>query len=249
MLLAPDVTLNIPSGWAISAWGASSSVGRVRDCNEDRYGHAGTMFVVADGMGGLRGGGEAAAEAVDETLRLGSLIGPDAPLGAWSAMVRSISEDLRRSTRRRGFDKAGTTLTTVSVEPDRIVAAHVGDSRLYELTNGDLRQHTVDHSLRNELLSLGKDLDGAVRQGMRLDALVSFVGLRGRDLRVDVFSWMPTAGSRLLLSTDGVHGCLTAGEIAQTVGGFPADEAARRLTNRAELSSGRDNATAVVVEL
>ena len=233
----------------VAAWGASSSLGRIRQRNEDRYGHTGTMFVIADGIGGQIGGAEAAAGAVDHVLRLGSLIGQGVPLDEWSSMIHSVSDDLCRSLQRRSLAGAGTTLTMVSIEPDRVVGAHVGDSRLYELASGVLRQHTSDHNLQNEMLSFGKDLDEAARSGKRLDALVSFVGLSEAELRADVFSWLPASGSRLLLSTDGVHGCLSQMEIGEILSHYPAAEAASRLVGRADETGGRDNATAVVVEL
>ena len=238
-----------PIELSVAAWGASTTVGRVRERNEDRYGHAGTVFVIADGIGGQSGGAEAAAGAVDRVLELGSRIRPGAPLDEWSSMIHSVSDDLRGSLRRRGLDGAGTTLTMISIESDRVVEAHVGDSRLYEFTMGVLHLRTSDHNLRNEMLSLGQDLDEAVRSGKRLDALVSFVGLSDADLRVDVFSWLPAGGSRLLLSTDGIHGRLMETEIAAILSRYPVAEAASRLTDRADEAGGRDNATAVVVEL
>ena len=249
MEFAQDVALLTPAELAVAAWGASSSVGRVRERNEDRYGHAGTVFVIADGIGGQFGGAEAAAGAVDRVLELGPLIRPGAHLDEWASMIRSVSDDLRGSLRRRGLDGAGTTLTMISIESDRVVGAHVGDSRLYELAMGVLHLRTSDHNLRNDMLSLGQDLDPVLRSGKRLDALVSFVGLSGADLRVDVFSWLPAGGSRLLLSTDGVHGCLTETEIAAILSHYPVAEAASRLKDRADEASGRDNATAVIVEL
>ena len=246
---AQDVTLLTQTELVVASWGASSSLGRIRECNEDRYGHADTVFVIADGIGGHVGGAEAASFAVEQVLGRGSLLGQGAPLDEWSSMVRSVSDELRSVLQRRGLDGAGTTLTMVSIEPDRVVGAHVGDSRLYEFTMGVLRQRTSDHNLRNEMLSVGQDLDEAIGSGKRLDALVSFVGLSGGDLRVDVFSWLPASGSRLLLSTDGVHGCLSHTEVAAIVSYYPAAEAASRLTSRADETGGRDNATAVVVEL
>jgi len=233
----------------VVGWGGSSSVGLARSCNEDCYGRSGALFVVADGIGGVAGGAVAASISVEEVLRCGSLIAVGASLEVWSAMVRSVSASLRHVMGDRGCAGAGTTLTLASVEPDRVVVAHVGDSRLYEFVAEELRQCTVDHNLRTELTSLGLDRNEAKRRSLRLDALVSFIGCADPVLRVDVFSWRPARGARLLLCTDGVHGSLTEAEIAGVVAGVPPPDAARQLTRLAELAGGRDNATAVVVEL
>ena len=233
----------------VAGWGGSSSVGPTRSRNEDCYGRRGALFVVADGIGGVAGGAEAASATVEEVLQRGPLVTAGAALEAWSAMIRLVGENVRRTMCDAGCRDAGTTLTLVSVEPDRVVAAHVGDSRLYEFAAGKLRQRTVDHDLRNEMSALGLDLNEETEQSLRLDALVHYVGCPDPAFRVDTFSWLPMSSSRLLLCTDGVHRSLTESEIADIVGRFPPAEAARQLTWRAELAGGRDNATAVVVEL
>ena len=99
------------------------------------------------------------------------------------------------------------------------------------------------------MLSPGMSRREAVRSGKSLDALVSFVGLSYADLRVDVFSWLPTIGARLLLCTDGIHGCFTEAELAAVLSRYPAAETASHLTDLADETDGRDNATAVVVDL
>ena len=233
----------------VASWGGSSSVGLARSCNEDCYGREGTLFVVADGIGGVAGGAAAASTAVGQVLRRARHLDVGAELQEWSGMIRSMSESLRHAMSDLGCDGAGTTLTLALVEPDRVVAAHVGDSRLYELVAGELRQWTVDHNLRTEMSSLGLEPIEVERRGLRLDALVSYIGCADPALRVDAFSWQPASGTRLLLCTDGVHGALAEAEIAGVVAGLPPLEAARQLTRLAELAGGRDNATAVVVEL
>ena len=69
------------------------------------------------------------------------------------------------------------------------------------------------------------------------------------DLRVDAFSWSPGPGTRLLLCSDGVHGSLEHRAIAEVIGTFTARQAATELTQLADAAGGRDNSTAVVMEL
>ena len=150
------------------------------------------------------------------------------------------------------WERTGVRLCTVAtVEAGRVVVAHVGDSRLYDLEPraGVLHQRTSDHNLRNELRARGRSLQEAVEEGLPLAGLVSYVGMPDDELRVDVFSWSPGPGTRLLLCSDGVHGSLGHGEIAEVLSTFTARRAATELTQRADAAGGRDNSTAVVVEL
>ena len=233
----------------VSAWGASSSAGLIRRDNEDRFGHQDTTFAVADGMGGLNGGGEASESAIQAVFTRGSTLGEGAPLAEWKSMIRLVNRDVRARMRDMGYTKAGSTLTMATVEPDRVVVAHVGDSRLYELQTGILRQRTVDHNLRNELASIGRDPDSAAARGLPLAGLTSYIGQPDEDLRIDVFAWSPGRGTRLLLCSDGIHGYVKQDAIAEVVAGYPPEDAAEHLTRRADASGGRDNATAIVVEL
>ena len=235
----------------VSAWGVSSVVGLRRRSNQDRYLQHGATFAVADGMGGLSGGSEASTSAVESVVSHLSTLSLGAPLTRWDAMVRAVNQEVRAKIQRLGFANAGCTLTIATVEPDRVVVAHVGDSRLYdyEPQRAGLNQRTSDHNLRNELEALGRSLAQAAESGLPLAGLVSYIGMPDDDLRVDVFGWSPAPGARLLLCSDGVHSCLGPTEIAEVVSQFTPCDAAAELTHRADAAGGRDNSTAVVVEL
>ena len=230
-------------------WGAASRVGLKRQTNEDRYGHRGASFVVADGMGGHSGGAEASERAVVLALKYGNILGAGASVDEWHALVRIVNVKVRAAMNSRGFKKAGCALTMATVETGRVVAVHTGDTRLYELDRGSLRQRTHDHDLRSELAALGSDLDQAAIQGLPLSGLTSCIGKPDASLRVDVFEWRPSPGSRLLLCTDGVHRYVDHDAIVEVVSRHPPSQAAEELTSLADAAGGRDNATAVVIEL
>lgn len=240
---------SVDARYAVSDWGASSSVGLKRAVNEDRFGRQADVFAVADGMGGHGGGVEASECAIEAALRHAVALGADAPLKEWTALVRIVNNRVRTKMRSRGYEKAGCTLTMAAVEAHRIVAAHVGDSRLYELRDGVLRQRTSDHNLLGELTDLGSDINQAATQGLPLAGLTSFIGQSDENLRVDVFESSPDSGTRLLLCTDGVHRYLQERTIADVLAGFSPMDAAVELTQRADAAGGRDNATALVVRL
>ena len=236
---------------AVLAWGASSVVGLRRRSNQDRCFQHGPTFGVADGMGGLPGGAEASNSAVESVVRRVAALEVGAPLTKWESMVRSVNEDTRNRLEALGLRGAGCTLTLATVEPGRVVVAHVGDSRLYDLEprTGLLHQRTSDHNLRNELQARGRSLQEAVEEGLPPAGLVSYIGMPDENLTVDVLSWSPAFGTRLLLCSDGVHGYLPHAEMADVVATFAARDAATELTQRADAAGGRDNSTAIVVEL
>ncbi len=231
------------------AWGGSSSIGQVREHNEDRFGHQGAIFAVADGMGKLGGGCEAAESTLESVFGRGSALGIGTPLKRWRAFVRMVNMDVRSKMEELGFARAGSTLTLVAVEPKRVVVVHVGDSRLYVLHGGTLIQRTVDHILENELAASGTSIEQAKSKGLPTAGLTSYIGQSDRHLRVDVDSWSPESGTRLLLCSDGVHGYLKSESICEIVSALPPSEAASELTAQADAAGGRDNATAVVLEL
>ena len=226
------------AGLTVKAWGASSSVGLRREVNEDRFGRQGDVFAVADGMGGHSGGVEASERAIETALSHAANLGTGAPLDDWRALVQVVNAKVRTEMQRRGHEKAGCTLTLAAVEADRIVAAHVGDSRLYELQAGVLAQCTDDHNLLGELTDLGSDVEEAVARGLPLAGLTSYIGQSDASLRVDVFETRPESGTRLLLSTDGVHRYLQQHAIADVLAGFPPVEAAEELVRRADGAGG-----------
>ena len=238
-------------GRIVAEWGTSTAMGQRRRSNQDRHLRHGNTFAVADGMGGHSGGSEASSTVVGEVVRRVADFGGGEPLTKWESMLRSVNRDARRSLQAQGLQRAGCTITLATVEPERVVMAHVGDSRLYdyEPRTGVLTQRTCDHNLRSELLARGRSLEEATEQGLPLAGLVSHIGMPDEDLRVDVFSWSPEPGTRLLLCTDGVHGYLEHAEITEVIATFTARDAATELTQRADAAGGRDNSTAVVVEL
>jgi len=207
------------------------------------------MYAVADGMGRRGGGGEAAESTLESAFRRSPVIGVGAPLNRWRAFVQMVNLDVRARVNELGFTRAGSTLTMAAVEPGRVVVTHVGDSRLYVLQGDTFSQRTVDHILENELASSGTSIEQAKAKGLPLSGLTSYIGQSERHLRVDVDSWSPEPGTKLLLCSDGVHRYLKPELIHETIAAFPPTEAATELTRQANAAGGRDNATALVLEL
>lgn len=231
-----------PTPIRVIGWSARSSQGLVRQRNEDSWGEAhGCVFTVADGMGGEAGGQRAS------TLAVAGLLAADATDG-WMGALRRLNDAVGHQCRAEGFPFAGSTLVAVIVDRGRCVTLHVGDSRIYRLRAGELCRLTTDHNLANLRRDEGLDpLADDGRGGPR--ALTSYLGNTLPGQRMDVGTVSAQPGDRLLLCTDGVHGQMSEARLAELLRSGDVQQAADRLVTGADRAGGRDNATALVIEI
>lgn len=233
------------------AHGAATDVGRVRSGNEDNFLVAESLFAVADGMGGHRGGEVASADAL-ETLRTSILEpSPESLRAAVEAANRSVFE---HSLTDPGLAGMGTTLCAVALVRDDEGAAsigivNVGDSRVYLLRDGEFRQITLDHSLVETMVRGGQlsPDEAAVHPGRNV--LTRALGIEP-EIDVDLFSESVMEGDRYLLCSDGLYNELHDDQISAVLRRLAAPwEAASELVRRATEAGGRDNVTVVVVDV
>jgi serine/threonine protein phosphatase PrpC len=239
--------------------GAATDVGLVRAVNEDSYLSAPPVFVVADGMGGHQGGDVASRIVVEEFARLADE-GYDPRHGAEAIAVtlqgcqRRIEEYAAEQRAESGADfQAGTTAVVgLLVEDDegaKWLVANLGDSRIYRYARGSLEQVSVDHSVIQELLDAGSITPDEAAIHPARNVITRALG--GREFAdADYFLLPLPAVERLLLCSDGVTGMIDDARIAEILGREgDAQDAADRLVAAAVEAGGRDNATAVVVDV
>jgi serine/threonine protein phosphatase PrpC len=229
--------------------GSATDVGNVRANNQDDLLILpGSLFVVADGMGG-HASGEVASREVVETLR--TTYDGEASVDAFRTAIRYAN----RAVWRRGVDEPahagmGTTLTAVAVvEEDSLAVANVGDSRTYLLRDGTLSQLTSDHSFVQEAVRTGQLSQEEAESHPRRSQLTRAVGI-GDDVDVDIDVLVPRSGDRLLLCSDGLWDELpddAIGSILRRVD--DPDAASAELVRQAKEAGGRDNVTVVVVDV
>lgn len=240
-------------------YGAATDVGRVREVNEDSYLAAPPLFVVADGMGGHDGGDVASRIVVEEFARLaeegydpsrGSQAVADTLVTCHARITAYAAEQSRRTG--RDFQAGTTAVVALLVEDDGIpkwLLANVGDSRIYKYVDGHLEQVSVDHSLVQELADEGM----ITREEMAVHPARHVVtrALGGPELEdADYFLLPLPSAERLVLCSDGITEMIDDDEVAAILGETtdPRD-AADRLVAAAVRAGGRDNATAVVVDV
>ncbi len=201
-------------------------------------------------MGGRGGGSLASRSAVDRFLARSAT-----PPIDWRDVVIQVNDDVVRAGAARGIARLGTTLLAAAVGGPLVTLVHLGDSRAYRLTRltDDDRDRldvlTRDHNVRSELLAAGLDVREYRDRGVALHGLTSFIGLERDVLRIDVLAVPMRAGDRLLLCTDGVHRQLDDDQIRVALASATCRGSAERLVELADLAGGRDNATAVVLQL
>ena len=233
--------------------GAATDVGLVRSTNQDSYLVAPPLYVVADGMGGHRGGDVASAILVEE---FGRIPGEDLDPARGRNVVAAALESARHRilAHRDGGARGGAGTTAVAAllvhrddEPFWLVA-NLGDSRAYLLAEGLLSQISVDHSIVQELLDAGSiSAEEAARHPER-HVLTRAVG-GPVPVSADFFLVPARAGERVLLCSDGVSGLVSGPALAAvlTARADPRD-AADAVVRAALEAGGDDNATAVVVD-
>lgn len=226
--------------------GAATHVGRVRQVNEDSYLVSPPLYAVADGMGGHGAGDVASALAVDI---LASHARRPLTAGAVLAALDEANEAIIRDDRGAGM---GTTVTGLALLDTaagiRLMAFNVGDSRVYRLAGGRLSQVTEDHSEVAELVRLGAITREQARTHPRRNVITRALG-GFPGLQPDHWLLPAAAGDRYLICSDGLHGELPDDALAALLAAGRPQQAAETLVAAANEAGGRDNVTAIVVEV
>lgn len=239
--------------------GAATDVGLVRQVNEDAYLAAPPVFVVADGMGGHDRGDVASGIVVEEFGRLaeeGYDVGRGAEVVAHA--LRRCQERIaaydaeQRAEGARDFSAGTTAVAALLVEEEgevRWLVANLGDSRAYRLDGEALEQVSVDHSVVQELLDAGMITAEEAEVHPERHVITRAMGGSG-SVAADYFVLPLAAAERLLLCSDGVSGMISESRIRDILRGCedPRD-AADQVVAAAVAAGGRDNATAVVVDV
>ena len=231
--------------------GSATDTGLVRSVNQDLAVETGTLFAVADGMGGHAGGEVAARLAVDTlTVAFGAK-----PTGA--GLSEAVTE-ANRVVFEHSLDNAdlrgmGTTMTAAAlvneVGKDVIALVNVGDSRSYRFHDGLLSQITVDHSLAEEMVRSGEISQAEAAVHPHRHILTRALGV-SEDVVVDLWRIQPSRGDRFLLCSDGLTNELEPPQITEVLATVPDPQiAADLLVRAARTHGGSDNITVVVVDV
>lgn len=232
---------------------AVSDRGRKRSTNEDAFGYSieQGVYLVCDGMGGAAAGEVASSLAVDEVMRVLTDRAPDVPLS--SLLEQAISDANQviysRAQANTKLNGMGTTLVALVAEERRIQVLNVGDSRCYRLRGGNLEQISLDHSLVDEQVRLGRmSMAEAARSPMR-NVITRALGTQSR-VTPDIFDLEADPGDLFLLCSDGLTRELTDGSIEQILSRDRTLEGlCGELVIAANQAGGGDNITCLLVRV
>jgi len=216
---------------------------------DDRHG----IYIVADGMGGARGGDMASRLLAAEVMEyVSSRFDRDENAETESGLVAEairyanghINEIALRGEVHAGM---GTTAVVCIVRGGTLYAGWVGDSRAYFLRGGKIKRLTKDHSYVQSLLDSGLITEEEAREHPERHVITRAVGVES-DVAVDLVSISLREGDMVILCSDGVHGVLDD-RLMENILKVTRDftEKSRTLVERAIEKGGDDNATALVI--
>ena len=242
---------------------AGTSVGRRRQHNEDAYladDELG-LWVVADGMGGHAAGEVASQEACDAVFGVvkrgkQKISIEDPPTDTSLQAAHRLLEGAIQAATYIVYSMAeldmgktgmGTTISAMMRIGRLLVLAQVGDSRIYRVRGGVAEQLTEDHTLVGWQVKHGIITEAEARVSKQRNVITRAVGNRDY-VQVDTFQSDYLRGDAFLLCSDGLHGYLETDEIPEftSLGG---NRAVNALIEMANERGGRDNITAIVVEV
>jgi len=248
---------------------ARTDVGRKRQINEDAFfrDDARGFYVVADGVGGHNKGEIASREAVDslkswvygasrEIDRLVERLTFGDGEAVWE--IRRLLESGVKNACYMVYGMAeldpekkgmSTTLSALMIRANLAFAAHVGDSRVYRVRGDSVLQLTEDHTLINYKVKHGMMTKAEAEKASGKNVITRAVGHKDY-VQVDTADLDVAAGDRFLLCSDGLHGYFTDDrEVAELCSEGDLDECAESSISLANQRGGKDNITAVVVEV
>ena len=234
--------------------GIRTDKGLRRSENQDNYGFAHTsrisLYLVCDGMGGARGGKVASAIAVNSILR--SVFNEEGSVDIDS--IRHAFEQTNRqifnlSRNEKTLEGMGTTGVLLVLIGDRMIAAHVGDSRLYMLREGKLTRVTRDHTIVQDLIDSGAITPAdAVKHPLAHMLTRSLGPSESVEVEIKELDGPIQPGDRFLLCCDGLYNHVSDPEIEQVLASDEPDRVAETLLQKALAGGGLDNITIEVVE-
>ena len=235
---------------------AASDTGRQREVNEDRVicQPERGIFAVIDGVGGQAAGEVAADLAHRRLLRVLSTTVADAASRVREAITLANNTIYRQASDRPDLHDMACVVTVLLLEDGRLTAGHVGDTRLYKIRRGAIRQITRDHSPIGEREAAGRISETEAMRHPRRNEIYRDLGSEPHDTEdpgfIDLFQEPFEADCALVLCSDGLSDLVPAARIQELVersAGGP-QTAVARLIAEANGLGGRDNITVIVVE-
>lgn len=242
-----------------------TDIGSVRDHNEDAisFDKNIALAVLADGMGGHRGGEMASAITVSTILEyvndkiIKIKAGESDEETGYSAESQVIHEAITLANKNvhdssqanEQYRGMGTTVVVTLFYDNRFTVAHVGDSRLYRLRDGELEQITRDHSLMQELIDRGFYTSEQARNSLNKNLVTRAIGIDS-TVQIDVQEDVAMVDDIYLLCSDGVTDMIEDDLIQSAIVDNSNDlkKAAAEIIRLSNDYGGKDNISALLIK-
>jgi serine/threonine protein phosphatase PrpC len=209
----------------------------------------GRLLIVADGMGGHRGGATASRLAA-ETVKaqyLGSETA-DVPAALRDSLARANARIFSEAQANPDLRGMGTTTSVLAVRDGQGWFAHVGDSRIYRVRGEEITQLTDDHSLVASMVREGLLTPKEAETHPRRNVLQRSMGV-SEEVEIDVKGPFDVqAGDTYILCSDGLHGVVKEDELRE-IAKLPIEAAADEYLRRALERGAPDNVTVIVARV
>jgi serine/threonine protein phosphatase PrpC len=239
----------------LEVW-CQTDVGLRRENNQDSYlfDEEIRLYMVADGMGGHRGGEVASRMAVETCHEVIRNAYKDA--GARRLNPRALLGMAYEEASHRIYDRSqepgtdlhgmGTTLVAALFQDGTLYIGNVGDSRAYLFSDRKLWQLTEDHSWVNEQLRAGLIAESELTRGAPKNVITRSVGFE-RDVQVDIIERQLNEGELVLICSDGLSGLVPDERIAELCIAHKPLELVSNCINEAKRNGGDDNVTVMAI--
>ncbi|MGN0480748.1 MAG: Stp1/IreP family PP2C-type Ser/Thr phosphatase [Lachnospiraceae bacterium] len=233
---------------------ALTDVGRTRKINQDSVyastvavGKLKNLFIIADGMGGHKAGDTASRCAVETVVDTVKNSRSSSILGVLDEAIRNANDKvLEVAATSEDFSGMGTTLVVATIEQGMLCVGNVGDSRLY-LVGDEIRQITRDHSLVEEMVSIGELERSQARTHTNKNIITRAIGA-DKKVMADFFEVQINPNDKFVMCSDGLSNMVEDDTIRQVIKNFPCDEAAGMLVDLANQNGGKDNISVIIIE-
>ena len=209
-----------------------------------------SMVFLADGMGGHRAGNIASEMAVTDlgAAWVATEISTINEVREWFAeYLEKENQQIHRIGQDEEHKGMGTTLEAVAVIDDQVLFAHVGDSRIGLVRNGEYHQLTSDHSLVNALLKAGQITEEEAAHHPQRNIITQSIGQKD-ELQPDFGMVTVEAGDFIVINSDGLTNMISGDEIRDiVVSDLSVEEKAKTLIRFANNAGGLDNITVVLI--
>ena len=237
---------------------AKSDTGKVREMNQDAYyildsSSEVKLFILADGMGGYKGGEIASNLAIKCTRNYIENNFKDTPKDREN-LIQLVASSMEyanmivyeKSKEDKEFEGMGTTLEVCLIYNNKIYIGHIGDSRIYRIRKDFMRKLTTDHSYVQKLVKDGTITKEEAEVHPKKNMLLKALGCNAfvePDVSVKGF----LKDDILLISSDGLTNMVKQEDIFQIATGN-IEKAPQRLIDLANQHGGMDNITVIIIK-